>query len=165
MTTNTRLLLPAAIATALTLLSAFSFVRAAEVTAGTLAVTGAWARATPPGAKVGAAYVTLENRGGADDRLLSIAGPAARAYEVHETVEENGMARMRPLDDLVVPAGGKLEMRPGSTHIMLTGLAAPLKAGDTVPLTLTFSLAGAVRVDFVVAPIGADAPAVTHHAH
>ena len=165
MTTIMRLLLPAGIATVLTLLSAFSVVRAAEVAAGTLAVTSPWARATPPGATVGAAYATLENRGDEDDRLLRVASPVARAVELHETLEENGMAKMRPLGEVVVPAGGKLEMRPGSTHMMLMGLTAPLKAGDTVPLTLTFNMAGAVTVDFVIAPIGAGAPAEVHRAH
>lgn len=160
-----RLLIPAAIAATLTLISAFSFVRAAEVAAGNLVITQAWARATPPGAAVGAAYLTVENRGGADERLLSASSPAAGAVEVHETVEENGMARMRPLAEVVVPAAGKLEMRPGDAHMMLVGLTAPLKEGDTVPVTLTFESAGSVTVDFIVAPIGADAPADGHHAH
>ena len=163
--TTMRFLLPAGIATVLTLASAISFVRAAEVAVGTLRITSAWARATPPGASVGAAYATIENRGEADDRLLSAASPAARAVELHQTIEENGMAKMRPLEDAVAPAAGALEMRPGGTHIMLVGLAAPLKAGETVPVTLLFETAGAVTVDLIVAPIGADGPPDAHHAH
>ena len=165
MKTNMRLLLPTAFATVLTLVSAISFARAAEALVGDLAITGGWARATPPGASVGAAYVTVENRGNADDRLLRAASPAARSVEPHRTVEESGIAKMRPLAEVIVPAGGTLEMRPGGTHMMLVGLTTPLKAGDTVPVTLTFERAGSVTADFVVAPLGADAPAEAHHAH
>ncbi|HSF30384.1 MAG TPA: copper chaperone PCu(A)C [Candidatus Tectomicrobia bacterium] len=35
-------------------------------------------------------------------------------------------------------SGGKLKMKPGSSHIMLFGLKQDLKPGDTVNVTLTF---------------------------
>ena len=151
-----RLLLPAVAAVALTAVAAISMARGHDIKIGEVVVTSAWARATPPGASVGAAYVTLHNGGGADDRLLSAASPAARRVAPHLTREENGVAAMRPLGDLVVPAGGTLEMKPGATHLMLMGLAAPLKEGDSVPLTLVFEKAGAVTIPLEVAPIGAD---------
>jgi periplasmic copper chaperone A len=162
---NSRLVLPAATAIALTLAAAVSFVRAAEAIAGDLMVTGAWARATPPGADVGAAYVSVENRGGADDRLVSAASPLARSITLHRTVEADGLAQMRPLEAAEVPAGEKLEMRPGGAHMMLSGLQAPLKAGDAVPITLIFEKAGALTVSVAVTPIGADQPAQGGHHH
>lgn len=165
MTIKMRLVLPAAIAMTLTLASAISFARAAEVTVGELAIVSAWARATPPGAKVGGAYVTVENRGDADDRLLSAASPVARSATPHQTIEENGIAKMRPLEEATVPAGGRLEMQPGATHMMLTGLSAPLKEGEHVPVTLVFETAGSVTVELEVAAMGADAPAQSHPQH
>lgn len=80
-----RLIIPVAIAIALTAAAAVSFVRSEQVApagvfpvrAGGLEIGAAWARATPPGATVGAAYATLANRGKADDRLLAVESPAA----------------------------------------------------------------------------------------
>ena len=125
---------------------------------GDLAVTEAWARAMPPGTDVGAAYVTIENAGDVDDRLLGITSPVAAKIEIHETVEEGGVARMRRLEEAHLPAGSALAMRQGGTHLMLTGLSAPLKEGDVLALTLTFETAGRVRVEAPVAGLGADAP-------
>lgn len=152
-----RLLLPALSAVALTVLAIVSMVRAAEAseaTAGDLAVTKAWARATPPGASTGAVYITVENRGADEDRLVSAASPAARSAMVHQTIEENGVSTMREADVRVAP-GAAVEMKPGGMHIMLMGLAAPLKAGDTLTLNLVFEKAGPVTVEAPIAPIGA----------
>ncbi|MBA3518367.1 MAG: copper chaperone PCu(A)C [Rhizobiales bacterium] len=159
-----RFFLPAATAMALTLAAAISYARSAETSAGDLVVS-AWARATPPGAQVAAAYVNVENRGGSADRLLAARSPAANSVSLHATVEENGVATMRPVDDPVIPAGGTLEMRPGGAHLMLTDLQAPLKEGETLSLTLSFETAGELTVEAAVAPVGAAAPADTHHDH
>ena len=158
-----KIILPATVALVLTLAAFISFARSEEVTAGGLAVISAWARATPPGADVGAAYVTIENRGDIDDRLLGVTTPAAAAVSMHETIEENGVATMRPLEDPAVPAGGRLEMRPGGVHLMLMDLAAPLAEGDSMPMTLTFEHAGELTVQANVAAIGAKAPAAHDH--
>jgi copper(I)-binding protein len=154
-----RILLPAITAIALTIVALISFARSGETGAGDLAITLAWARATPPGAKVAAAYVRVENRSQSTDRLLGIESPAAEAVELHETVEEGGIAKMRPLDGIKILAGETLAMEPGGIHLMLTGLTAPLEAGETLLLTLTFEQAGSVAIEAEVRPIGAAAPA------
>lgn len=157
-----RLVLPFTTAIVLTAISAISFARGAELSAGDLVVSAAWARATPPGATVGAAYLTIENRGAEDDRIVSAASPAARSAGLHETIEENGVARMRPLPWLALPAGAKLEMKPGATHVMMMGLARPIAEGDDLTLTLVFEKAGSLTVPVEVAPIGAAAPGARH---
>jgi copper(I)-binding protein len=151
-----RLLLPAVTAIALTAAAAISMARSEDVRVGQIVVKAAWARATPPGASVGAAYVTLENSGSDDDRLISASSPAAKAVTAHEALEENGVATMRPIEAPAIPADATLEMRPGATHLMLMGLVAPLNEGDDLPLTLVFEKAGAVTIPLEVAPIGAD---------
>ena len=158
-----RMLLPAATALALTAAAAISFARGGESRIGDLAIVSAWARATPPGASVGAAYVSVENHGAADDRLVGAASPAATSVTIHQTAEENGVATMRPLDDAAIPAGGGLAMAPGGAHLMLTGLSAPLKQGENFPMTLTFQNAGAVTVEIEIAPLGAAGPAGHDH--
>lgn len=107
----------------------------------------AWARESVAGQTTGAAYVTLANRGGATDRLLGIDAAIAQSAMVHETRYDGGVARMRMLDGLELPAGREVAMKPGATHIMLTGLAAPLTSGQRVALTLRFEKAGAVKVE------------------
>jgi copper(I)-binding protein len=152
-------LLSAAAALLLTAAAIVSVARGAETVSGDLAIIAAWARATPPGAKVGATYVTIENRGEADDRLVGASSPAAEMMELHETIEKDGVAQMRPLDAPTIPAGGKLEMRPGGVHLMLMRLSAPLKEGETVPMTLIFERAGEIAIEADIAPIGAAGPA------
>lgn len=103
--TKMRLLLPVATAIVLTAAAAISFARGAEIKAGEVTIIAAWARATPLGATIGAAYVTVENKGSADDRIVSAASPLAASVTPHQTSEENGVATMRPLEGPIVPAG------------------------------------------------------------
>jgi copper(I)-binding protein len=160
-----RFLLPAAIAIGLTAAAAITLARGAEVSAGEVEVTAAWARATPPGAEIGAAYVTIANRGGFEDRLLGAATPAARSVTIHQSLEESGVATMRPVDAPRIPVGGALEMQPGGTHLMLMGLSAPLRQGEVIPVTLRFERAGDVTLQVPIASIGATTPPEEHHVH
>ena len=155
---RTQIILPAAVAVALTLVAGFYFVRRAETAPAQITVTQAWARATPPGADVGAVYLTIENKGGAADRLVGVTSPAAGSAMVHQTVEESGVSTMRATDGSIAP-GTTLDMKPGGSHIMLMGLKAPLKEGDTVDVTLAFEKTGEVKTTAKVQPIGADGPA------
>jgi hypothetical protein len=99
------------------------------------------------GAGNGAVYVTITNRGGRPDALVGAATDAATTVELHETVHEGGVMKMRPLPRVDVPAGGRLEMKPGGHHIMLLGIKRDLKPGDTVTVTVTFEKAGRMTVE------------------
>ncbi|MFC0384804.1 copper chaperone PCu(A)C [Muricoccus vinaceus] len=124
-----------------------------------------WARAALQGGN-GGAFLTLRNAGPAADRLVSASTPLARVTEIHETVREGEVMRMRPVSALDVPAGGSVTLRPGGAHVMMVGLSQPLRAGTTVPLTLTFERAGVVEVQLAVQGAGASGPAAAaHHAH
>ena len=158
-----RLFLPFTTAILLTAVAAISFARGAEVAADGIAVTAAWARATPPGGKVGAAYLTVENRSAAEARLVAATSPAATSVSIHETIEEDGVAKMRPIPQLVIAAGEAVDMRPGGIHVMLSGLAAPLRQGDEVSLTLMFDQGEKLTVPVQVVPIGAGAPDAGHN--
>ncbi len=120
-----------------------------------IGVSHAWARATVPGAANGAVYLTLTNRGGADDELVSLASPAAAAVQLHSESMDGGVMRMRPLAALDIKAGDHLVLAPGGDHVMLIGLKAPLRAGDHFPMTLTFAKAGSESVEVTVATAGA----------
>ena len=110
--------------------------------AGSVVVSDAWIRATPPGATAGAAYLTLRRSQG--DRLLGAEVPpaVARAAELHQTVTgPGGQLAMKPMASVELPPGIEVEFKPGSSHIMLEGLARPLAAGETVELKLKFQKA------------------------
>jgi copper(I)-binding protein len=118
-------------------------------------IENAWARATPPGAKIGAGYMTIRNSSGTPDKLIGASSPAAATVSPHVTVEEGGISKMRPVKGYDIPANGSFELKPSGAHLMLMNLKAPLKAGERVPLVLRFQNSGDVKVDLDVRPLGA----------
>lgn len=126
---------------------------AADTGAGPLTVTDAWARSTPPGLDVSAAYFVIDNRG-APDRLTAASSPVAARAEIHRTTTHDGMARMERQHALAIP-GGRTEFAPGGLHVMLLGLKQPLRTGESFALTLEFERAGTITVDATVRGPGA----------
>ena len=142
-----------AAALVLSLVAAPAF--AQEIKAGDLTIEKPWARATPKGAEVGAAYVEIRNGGGDADRLTGGTADFANV-EIHEMSMQGNVMQMREVKDgLAIPAHGDVKLTPGGYHLMLTGLKHPLVKGETAKVTLTFEHAGAVTVDFPVAGVGA----------
>jgi copper(I)-binding protein len=134
--------------------------RAEDVKAGDLVISQAWSRATPGGAKIGAGYFTIENKGATADRLVAVSGEAAGKIEVHEMAMNNGVMKMRAVDNgLTIDPGKTVTLAPGGYHLMMMDLKAPLKQGDKVPLTLEFEKAGKVAVTLDVQGVGAKGPA------
>lgn len=109
---------------------------------------GAWARPTPPAAEVAAAYLEIRSR--TADRLLAANTPAARRTEIHSTSMRDGVMEMRHLEQLEIPAGTPVVLKPGGLHLMLFGLQKPLAVGQRLPLELRFETAGIVRTEIVV---------------
>jgi hypothetical protein len=136
---------------------------ATETAASIIAVTEPWSRETAEGQNAGGAFMTIANTGTAADRLTGGSTPVAGRVEIHTVDMEGGVMRMRQLaDGLEIPAGGEVTLKPGSYHVMLMDLKQPLKAGDKVPLTLTFKGAGTVEAELVVRPAGTMAPEMKH---
>ena len=123
-------------------------------------VNAAWARATPPGMTVAAAYLTLVG-GSKPDRLVGAETPRAGMAQIHVVSEAEGMARMRQTEGVDVPAHKSVALAPQGTHIMLMDLPRPLVAGERFPLTLQFEQAGAIGISVEVRAPGA-APPVAH---
>jgi len=101
----------------------------------------AWARPTR-GDAPGAVYVAINNKGAADDRLTGAFTDHAAMAMVHQSELVDGVATMRMAGEINIPAGSRIEMVPGGTHIMLEGLRAPLKTGDSFDLVLKFRKSG-----------------------
>jgi periplasmic copper chaperone A len=133
--------------------------RAEEIKAGDLVITQAWTRATPGGAKVGGAYLTIENKGATADRLIDGSTDVAGKVEVHEMATKDGVMTMRSLDKgLTIDPGKTVKLAPGGYHLMMFDLKSPLRQGDKVPLTLDFEKAGKVKLSFDVEGVGALGP-------
>ncbi|TIV69654.1 MAG: copper chaperone PCu(A)C [Mesorhizobium sp.] len=143
----------------LLLLACVSGAPAHEFKAGDLEIGHPWSRATPPGAKVAGGYFTVTNKGSSPDRLLSISSEISDKAELHEMGVKDGVMTMRPVSGgLEIPAGGKVELKPGGYHIMFTGLKRQPKKGEVFAATLTFESAGAVKVKFAVQAMESAAP-------
>src|SRR3954468_7817628 len=126
-----------------------------------ITITDAWARATAPGAKIGAGYMTIRNGSKAPDKLLNANSPAAEKVQTHLTVKEGDIFRMREVKGYDIPAGGAFELKPAGAHLMLVDIKQPFKDGDRVPLVLRFAKAGEVKTELLVQK-GASTPAHGH---
>lgn len=126
-------------------------------------VSKAWARATVSKAHAGAAYVTIANGGAASDKLVSVSTPAAGRAEMHTTIKDGDIMRMRAVEHIEIGPKAMVTLQPGGVHIMLMDLKAPLKEGTTFPMTLIFEKAGETTVEVAVQSIAAKG--MDHGAH
>lgn len=127
----------------------------APVTLGDITVSSAWAKAMLPGQPAGGGFLTIENKGAAADRLLSVTSPVAANVQIHEMTTQGDVMKMRELaDGLDVPAGVTVELKPGGLHLMLMDMKEGFKEGDNVSISLKFAKAGDVTVDMPVGPAG-----------
>jgi periplasmic copper chaperone A len=117
-------------------------------------VSDAWARATATGQTTAAVYATIVNEGAAGDRLVAASSDRAAQAMLHEGSVENGIARMRMVDRIGLAPGQRLELKPGGTHVMLTGVARPLNAGNQFTLRLRFEKGGETTVPVTVVGAG-----------
>jgi len=94
-----------------------------------------WVRATVAPQKSTGAFMSLTAT--RPVKVVAVHSPVAGMVEIHEMKMEDGVMKMRAVDALPLPAGQAVALKPGSYHIMMMGLKAPIKAGESVPLTLT----------------------------
>lgn len=137
---------------------------AADYRAGAIEITEPWARATAPGATVGAVYMTLTSMTWADD-LISAETSVAAKVEIHSASEEGGVAKMRQVDQVAIKAGDTVVLAPGGLHLMLMSLKAPLVEGKTIPLTLTFKRGRSIDIKVPVRALGAEGDAASPMGH
>lgn len=121
---------------------------------GDIQIRHPWSRATPAGAKVGVGYMEIRNRGAHPERLLGASSPLAQRVEMHVTRREGEVMKMRQVESFEIPAGERVELRPGGGHLMLVDLTRPLKKGERVPLVLRFERTGEVELEMEVQEIG-----------
>lgn len=125
-------------------------------TVGDINIGHAWMRAVPKSATVAAAYVPLLNNGKTDDALIGASGTWFERMEIHETKMQHDRAQMHALpDELILPVGKPVAMRPQGLHLMFFGVKGPIEKGVMQPITLEFKNAGKVDITLQVEAIGA----------
>ena len=134
----------------LVLVLAGTAVHAHSYKSGTLEIGHPWARETPAAAAVGAGYFKVKNTGTEPDRLIGAESDAAATVEMHESTTENGIAKMRAVTSIEIPAGTDLAFAPGGYHLMLLGLKEGLAEGMRIPAVLIFEKAGRIEVELAV---------------
>jgi copper(I)-binding protein len=102
----------------------------------------------------GVIYFELHNSGPAD-RLLRVETPFAQAVESHETLEEDGVMRMRPRPEgFEIPAGGVLKLESSGKHLMLVNPDESLKDATALPVTLFFKHGEPLEAEIPILPPG-----------
>ena len=141
---------------------------AAAAQSAPVKVEGAWARATVQGQKGTGAFMSITAKDAT--QLVGVTSPVAGVAEVHEMKMEGDVMKMRALPLLDLPAGKKVDLKPGGYHVMLMDLKAPLAKDSTVPVTLLFKDAKGVesRLELKL-PVATSAPgaagAAAEHKH
>ena len=109
-------------------------------------VSGEWARPVLIAGRPGGAFFTIENNGDEADRLVSAEANIAKRTEIHNHTMTDGVMRMAEVEGgLEIPAGGKVELKPGSYHIMMFETDNKYGPGDTIDLKLNFEKAGTIE--------------------
>lgn len=120
----------------------------------------------PTGAAMAAGYFELRNPGRQTLELVAVTSPGFESIEMHETIDDDGVSRMRRLDTVAVAPGASLRFAPGGKHLMLMG-PKPLTRGASLPLRLSLRAAdGTMRrldVPFAVESVGGPAPGALAH--
>jgi len=135
--------------TAITLMAATAH---AGDTMSSIMIHDAYARASSPVAKAGAAFMEIMNHGDTDDRLISATTDAAVRVELHTHIDAgDGVTQMREVEGgFVIPAGETYVLKRGGDHVMMMGLTDPFVDGEAIEITFTFEKAGEVTVEIPI---------------
>lgn len=115
-----------------------------------------WSRAAMAGHE-GVVYLTITNSG-VPDSLTGAATTVAARAELHQSFNDHGVMKMRPVEALPIDPGKPLTLRPGGYHIMLMNLKQALKQGDSFAVTLVFAKAGQITATATVSRAGGSMP-------
>jgi copper(I)-binding protein len=132
---------------------------AADYDVGSIHIAQPWSRATSKGAKAGAGYMTITNKGTIPDKVSCVSDDASAQCEIHSMTMEGGVMKMRPVEGgLEIKPGETVTLAPAGFHVMFRDLKHALEEGKTVKATLKFDKAGSVDVEYPILAVGATAP-------
>jgi copper(I)-binding protein len=135
-------------------LAALSLLLATFAASAQTTVKDPWVRSTVPQQMATGMFAQITSAQGG--KLVSASSPVAGVVEVHEMSMDGNVMKMRAIPVLELPAGKAVELKPGGYHVMLMDLKQPLKAGDTVSVSLVIEGADKKRETIEVkAPVKA----------
>lgn len=119
-------------------------------------LSDAWSRQSPKMANASAAFLVITNSGGAADALLGASTDVCDTVELHESIMEDDVMKMRPVEGgrIEIPGNEVVELKPGGLHVMLIGPKHDLRPGDLYILRLEFEKSGIRTVQVKVQEAG-----------
>lgn len=132
-----------------------------QAVADEVQVKDAWSRATAPGQEVGMVGMVITSQ--KDARLIAVSSPVSASTEIHSMTMDNGVMKMRQLENLALPAKEAVTLGMEGNHLMLIDLKHALKAGEEIPLTLTVQFGDKSKKKVKV--IAITKPLVEEHNH
>ena len=130
-----------------------------------LEVENAWIRTPPPGVPALAGYAEFVNTGSKPLVIASLASATFAMVQLHETIEANGMSRMRALPKLTIAPGEKVALAPGGKHLMLMQPKTDVQRGNHVVIAIKDGSGCTTSAHFVVQDGPAAAAGAMHHHH
>jgi len=101
-----------------------------------LEISDAWIKNLPAAVPVRAGYMTIRNAGPGAVRILSVTSVAFASVEIHRSFEQDGMARMEPVEELPIEPGASVKLAPGGLHLMMMQPAKPTRPGQQIVILL-----------------------------
>jgi len=126
--------------TGLLFLSSFAF-------ANPISIDNAYVRATPPHTINSAAFMVIHNAMKKDIKLIAASSDTAQRVELHQHIHEDGMMKMRQVEEITIQAEQHIALQPGGYHVMLFGLKHALKDGDLLQFSLYFDNGEKITLD------------------
>jgi len=122
-----------------------------SATKANISISKATVRVVPDGTANTAAYMTIRSTGTRDTlKKASVPSSFAAMTQLHRSIMKDGqMTMVEQKNGIVIPRNGVQQLKMGGFHVMIMGLKAGVTAGQKVPITLTFSKAGVVKVTAV----------------
>ena len=100
-----------------------------------------------PGKTMSAGYLSITNNTADTVRISRVESAHFESVQIHESVVEDGIAKMHRLDELTIPARSTVKLEPGGKHLMLmrpTGTADQISlsffSAETLLLGVTATL-------------------------
>jgi len=85
-----------------------------------------------PGRHMSAGYISFANNTSEAINITHVVSPEFEAVEMHESLVEGGIAKMRRIAELTIPANSSVSLQRGGKHLMLM---RPTGALETVSLS------------------------------
>ncbi len=92
-----------------------------------------------PGNSVTAGYTNIVNQSNKNIAIISITSPQFRNVEIHETVIQDGIAKMIEIKQLMIPKNDSILLERGGKHLMFFDSRSEIEKGQNIDLEVLFS--------------------------